>query len=129
MRIVTTPAQLQELMTSTTIYAVIVFLLALALAWLVAWLIPWQGGRDRSYLRRRVAFIIIGLVAVLGFWLYNDLVVADTVRNAGLRNMFRARNFLCLLITAGGYTVTGLILMFCFRVSKFGSILGSFKNK
>ena len=74
--------QLNQLISTTYVYAVVVFVAALALSFVVATLVPWQGGKDKSYVTRRVAFILIGIVSVLGFWLYNDLVVASDMRNA-----------------------------------------------
>ncbi|MCF0235546.1 MAG: hypothetical protein HUK09_02320 [Bacteroidaceae bacterium] len=120
--------QLNQLISTTYVYAVVVFVAALALSFVVATLVPWQGGKDKSYVTRRVAFILIGIVSVLGFWLYNDLVVASDIRNAGFVNMFKSCNLKCLGITAGGYVVVGLIVMACFRNSKFGSILGGLKK-
>ena len=120
--------QLNQLMSDTYIYAVIVFLVAIAIAFIVSALVPWQGGKDKSYITRRIGFIIIGIVAVLGFWLYNDQVVASHIRGAGFVNMFKDCNLKCIGITTGGYLVVSLILMFCFLHSKFGSILGRIKK-
>lgn len=121
--------QLDQLINDTYIYAVIVFVVAIAFAFIVSNLIAWQGGEDRSYIKRRIVYIIIGVVSVLGFWLYNDQVVVESIRGAGFQNMFKACNAKCLGITITGYLVVGVILMFCFRHSKFGSILGKEKNK
>ena len=120
--------QPNQLMSGTYIYAVIVFLVAIAIAFIVSALVPWQGGKDKSYITRRIAFIIIGIVAVLGFWLYNDQVVASHIRGAGFVNMFKDCNLKCILITTVGYLVVSLFLMFRFRHSKFGSILGRIKK-
>lgn len=120
--------QLNQLMNSTMIYAVIVFLLAILVAFIICSLIPWQGGHDKSYIKRRVVYIVIGILAVLGFWLYNDLVVLDTIKNAGFQNMFKACNLKCIGITFIGYILVGVIIMFSFRHSKFGSILGRAKK-
>lgn len=119
--------QLNQLMSDTYVYAVIVFLAAVATAFIVSALVPWQGGKDKSYITRRIAFILIGIAAVLGFWLYNDMVVTSSIRNAGFVNMFKECNLKCICITAIGYLATSLILMLCFRHSKFGSILGRAK--
>ena len=67
--------QLNQLMNSTMIYAVIVGLVAVLISLAVANMFPWEGGNDKSYVKRRIAFVVIGLVAILGFWLYNDLEV------------------------------------------------------
>ena len=126
--IVTTKVQLDQLMNDTMIYAVIVFIISLGLAFLISSLIPWEGGKDKSYIKRRVVFILIGIVSVLAFWLYNDLVVASNINSAGFKNMFKASNLKLIVITAGGYFIVGLIIMFAFRNSKFGSILGRIKK-
>ena len=71
---ITNLPQLQQLMNSAMIYAVIVGLVAVIISLAVANMFPWEGGYDKSYVKRRIAFVIIGLIAILGFWLYNDLV-------------------------------------------------------
>lgn len=125
---VTTLPQLNQLMNSTMIYAVVVGCIAVILAIIVANIFPWEGGNDRSYIKRRIAFIVIGIIAILGFWLYNDLVVVDNIRNAGFQNMFKACNLKCIFINLGVYLIASIILMLVFRHSKFGSILGKEKK-
>lgn len=120
---ITTLPQLQQLMNSTMIYAVIVGLVAVLVSLAVANMFPWEGGKDKSYVKRRIAFAIIGICAVLGFWLYNDQVVIETIRKPGFQNMFKACNLKCIFISLGVYIVISVILMFVFRHSKFGSIL------
>ena len=125
---ITNLPQLQQLMNSTMIYAVIVGLVAVIVSLAVANMFPWEGGNDKSYVKRRIAFVIIGLAAILGFWLYNDLVVVGNIKNAGFQNMFKACNLKCIFINSGVYLVASGILMFTFRHSKFGSILGKEKK-
>lgn len=125
---VTNLQQLNQLMNGTMVYAIVVAIVALVVALIVANLFPWEGGNDRSYVKRRISYIVIGVVAVLGFWLYNDLVVAETIRNVGFQSMFKACNVKCLFINLGIYVVVGVVLMFVFRRSKFGSILGKIKK-
>lgn len=125
---ITNLPQLQQLMNSTMIYAVIAGLVAVLISLAVANMFPWEGGNDKSYVKRRIAFVIIGLCAILGFWLYNDLVVVGNIKNAGFQNMFRACNLKCIFINSGVYLVASGILMFTFRHSKFGSILGKEKK-
>ena len=116
--------QLETLQNHTMIYAVIVFLAALLVAFIIANLIKYKGGQDKSYISRRIGFIVTGIVACVAFYLYNDLVVKGLIPNAGFKSMFVKTNITCLGIVAGGYTIVGLLLMFIFRNSKFGSILG-----
>ena len=127
MRITTLPA-LQSLQDETMVYAAIVGAVALGLSFLVASLVAYKGGDDRSYITRRIWYVIIGLVAAAGFYVYNDLVVKPDITNAGWQSMFSDTNLICIGINLGVYIAGGIILMFVFRHKKFGSILGKEKN-
>lgn|SRR5574344_140169 len=128
MRPITNIQQLNSLINETYVYAIIVILIALLISCIVANITPWQGGNDKSYVKRRIWFITIGIVAALGFWLYNDIYVSGFIRNAGLKNMFSTCNLKALGISIFGYYMIGLGLMFAFRHKKFGSILGKEKQ-
>ncbi len=121
--------QLNQLMNSTMIYAVVVGLVAFVVALIVAYMFPWEGGNDRSYIKRRIAFVVIGVCAVLGFWIYNDQVVADSIKNQGFLQMFKSCNLKCLVITSVIYLLISGILMCVFRNSKFASIIFKIKGK
>lgn len=126
---VTNISQLNQLMNSTMIYAVIVGLVAVLVALLLSNMFPWEGGNDRSYIKRRITFVVIAIIAVLGFWLYNDLITMAHIRNIGFQNMFKACNLKCIGINLGVYLLVSFLLMlFVFRHSKFGSILGKEKK-
>ena len=127
MRITTLPA-LQSLQDETMVYAAIVGAVALGLSFLVASLVAYRGGDDRSYITRRIWYVIIGFVAAAGFYVYNDLVVKPDITNAGWQSMFSDTNLICIGINLGVYIIGGVILMFVFRHKKFGSILGKEKN-
>ena len=128
MRPITNIQQLNSLMNETYVYAIIVLLIALLISLIVANIIPWQGGEDKSYVKRRTWFIVIGVVAALGLWLYNDLYVKEFIKNAGLKSMFSVCNLKALGISIFGYFLIGLVLMSIFRHTKFGSILGKEKQ-
>ena len=127
MRITTLPA-LQSLQSETMVYAVIVGAAALALSLLVASKIAYKGGNDNSYITRRIWYVCIGLVAAIGFYMYNDLVVKPDINNVGWQSMFSDTNLICLGINLVVYIIGGIILMFVFRHKKFGSILGKERN-
>ena len=58
--LIKTLPQLKGLMTNTYIFAVIAAVIAVLLAMLIANLIPYHGGEvDRSYIKRRIWFLII----------------------------------------------------------------------
>lgn len=127
MRITTLPA-LQSLQDETMVYAAIIGAIALGLSFLVASLIAYKGGDDRSYIARRIWYVIIGLAAAAGFYVYNDLAVKPNITNVGWQSMFSDTNFICIAINLGVYIIGGIFLMFVFRHKKFGSILGKEKN-
>ena len=130
MRQIDTLTQLHDLQNSTWIYAVVVCAIAILMVYLVSNMIAWQGGNDRSYIKRRVWWVIIGLVASIGFWVYNDLVNVPRIINIGFRHMYSQTNLFCLFLVLIGYFLISLLLMlFLFRKAKFGSILGKQRNK
>lgn len=128
MRNVQTLPQLQDLQTETFIYAAVVAIAIFLVAFLIANMIPYQGGNDRSYIKRRIGFIVCVVLGVLGFWLYNNLYVSSFIQQVAFRHQFATTNLICLAITIGGSVAVSLIVMFVFRHSKFGSILGKEKK-
>lgn len=130
MRQIATLSQLQDLQNSTWIYAIAVCFIAIAIAYLVSNMIAWQGGNDKSYVKRRVWWVIIGFVAGLGFWIYNDVVNVHRIVNVGFKHMYSQTNLLCLFAVLLGYFGISLLIMATlFRKAKFGSILGKQRNK
>lgn len=130
MRQIATLNQLQDLQSSTWIYAFAVCVIAIAIAYLVSNMIAWQGGNDKSYIKRRVLWVIIGFVAGLGFWIYNDVVNVHRIVNVGFKHMYSQTNLLCLFVVLLGYFGISLLIMATlFRKAKFGSILGKQRNK
>ena len=128
MRNIQTNAQLHELQNETFVYAAIVAVVIFCVAFLLANITPYQGGNDRSYITRRIWLIISVIVGSLGFWLYNDLYVMGFIKKTAFQNQFSDTNMQCLGITIVGSLVLSFIVMFVFRHSKFGSILGKEKN-
>ena len=130
MRQIATLNQLQDLQNSTWIYAIAVCFIAIAIAYLVSNMIAWQGGNDKSYVKRRVWWVIIGFVAGLGFWIYNDVVNVHRIVNVGFKHMYSQTNLLCLFVVLLVYFGISLLIMATlFRKAKFGSILGKQRNK
>ena len=130
MRQIATLSQLHDLQNSTWIYAIAVCFIAIAIAYLVSNMIAWQGGNDKSYIKRRVLWVIIGFVAGLGFWIYNDVVNVHRIVNVGFKHMYSQTNLLCLFVVLLGYFGISLLIMATlFRKAKFGSILGKQRNK
>ena len=128
MRNIQTIGQLHELQNETFVYAAIVAVAIFAIAFLLANITPYQGGDDRSYITRRIWLVISVALGSVGFWLYNELYVMDFIKKVAFQNQFSDTNMQCLGITIGGSIVISFIVMFVFRHSKFGSILGREKN-
>lgn len=128
MRNIQTIGQLHELQNETFVYAAIVATAIFAIAFLLANITPYQGGDDRSYITRRIWLVISVALGSVGFWLYNELYVMDFIKKVAFQNQFSDTNMQCLGITIGGAIAISLIVMFVFRHSKFGSILGREKN-
>ena len=120
--------QLDALVSETYMYAIIIALVALVIAFIISKMILYQGGKnERSHIKRRVWFIIIGLVAPISFFLYNSLIVSEKILKAPLAAKFSTANIIstsCILVV---YIILGIITMLIFRKSKWGSILGKSK--
>ncbi len=128
MRPIQTLNQLKELQNETYVYAIIVAILIFGVAFMISKITPYQGGNDRSYIKRRVWLFVCMVVGALGFWLYNDLYVLSYIKKVAFQNQFSTTNMICLAITLVGSAALSLVVMFCFRHTKFGSILGKEKN-
>lgn len=128
MRPIQTISQLKGLQSETYVYAVVVAILIFGVAFLISQMIPYQGGNDRSYIKRRIWWVVSMVVGSLGFWLYNDLYVMSFIKKVALKNQFSTTNMVCLAVTLLGSALLSLVIMFCFRHSKFGTILGKEKN-
>lgn len=127
-RYTTVPA-VQALQHETWMYAFIVAAIALAISIFVANLIAWQGGQDKSYQKRRLWFVLIGIISLVSFFLYNDLQVKPLISQQGWQAMFSETNIQSSIVGLFVYYVVGVVIMFIRRHSKFGSILGKEKEK
>ena len=54
--------------------------------------------------------------------------IVPKISNPGFQSMFEETNLYVLLASIGIYFVAGILLMFGFRNTKLGSILGKKKN-
>ncbi len=125
--IIRTLPQLQQTQSTTWIFGLIVTGIALAVAIGIAFLINWRSDR-KDFLIRRIWFILIGLIFPAGYWLYTLRVTLPKIPNPGFKNMLESTNLYVLLVSIGLYTLVGLLLMYSFRNTKLGSILGKKKN-
>lgn len=125
--IIRTLPQVEQAQADAWIYGLIATGIALAFAIAIAFIINWKSNR-RDYITRRIWFIIIGLIFPAAYWIYNDQLIAPQIKNPGFRNMFETTNLYVLIVGIILYFLIGIFLMFCFRTSKFGSILGKQKK-
>jgi hypothetical protein len=69
----------------------------------------------------------VGILALTGFFLYNNLYVSNFITKAPLQAKFSTANILATLAVLGVYAALGIVTMFIMRRSKWGSILGKSK--
>ena len=120
---VTTSKQLHALQTETWVWAAVVLLVALFVAWGISTLISWEGGKDRSYIKRRWACVIVWAVAWIGFFLYNDLYVMGSIQKTAYKTQFSHILWMALGALTLGYVVLLILLALVTPNSKLGSIL------
>ena len=120
---VTTSKQLHALQTETWLWTAVVVLVALLFAWLISSAISWKGGKDRSYIKRRRACGIVWAVAWIGFFLYNDLYVMDSIQKTAYKTQFSHTIWQTLGVLTVAYVGLVFLLAYLTPKSKFGSIL------
>lgn len=117
--------QVESLISETYMYAIIIAIAALLLAFIIANLINFEGGKnERSYIKRRIWFIVISALTPISFFLYNALIVSQKIVKPPLVAKFTNANIVSTLIILAIIVVVGIITMLIFRKSKWGSILG-----
>ena len=89
--VIRTLPQIQQAQADAWVYGAIVAILALAVAILISSLINWRSDR-KDYITRRIWFVVIGIVASLGYWLYNMQVIVPTIQNDGFQIMVKETN-------------------------------------
>lgn len=128
MRKIETLKQIQALIGETYMYAVIFALVALLLAFFIANLIKFGGKNSTDHIKRRVWYIIVGVLSPILFFLYNTLHVSNFITKAPLEAQFTTANILATLLILGAYLALGILSMLIMRRSKWGSILGKSKK-
>lgn len=113
---------LANLQNNTYLLAIIVAVIALLIAAVIANMIAYEGGlTPRDHIKRTWAYWLVGIVAAIGFFIYNYFVVAPQVSTA-FRPDFEQIIYIATLITFGVYVVAGLVLGLLLKNSKFGTI-------
>lgn len=116
-----TADEFESLQIRIGIIAVIFLLVALFVAWGISTLISWEGGKDRSYIKRRWVCGIVWAVAWIGFF----LVALSLSPEANSENETEYATFMHMC--TGGiallYPVLLFVLAWLTPNSKLGSIL------
>ncbi len=129
MRKIETLKQVQALIGETYMYAAIIAIVALVLAFIIANVIKFGGGRNATdHIKRRVWYIIIGIITPVAFFLYNAFYVDSFITKAPLKAQFSTANIVATLEVLGIYVAVGILTMLLMRSTKWGSILGKSKK-
>ncbi len=119
---------LVSLIQNTYFTALIFMAVAFVIAFIVASIIKWQGKPDNSYKKRRIWWIVIGIVVSVVFYLINAIHVASYINQASSAAKFGTANIIATLVCLAAYFVVSIITMLIFRSTKWGSILGPSKK-
>jgi hypothetical protein len=123
--VITNVPQLDSLIINTYIMAVVIVIIAILLSVVIIKLIPWEGGsNDKSYLKRRTSFVIIWVLSIVFFFIYNYFFELDKMTNVAFRSTFGYHIAIGCASILLLYGIVGFVIMKLFRKSKYGSMLG-----
>ncbi|MCQ2973874.1 MAG: hypothetical protein MJ211_03605 [Bacteroidales bacterium] len=119
--------QLEGLITNTYILSVVVALIFVGIAFLISSLIAYEGGKyPKDAKRRRIWFVLIGIVSAIAFFCYNFLYVGGKiVPTAMLQDKFFIHTAIASGVTLVTYFLVGFGLSKLFKRTKFGTIFPS----
>jgi preprotein translocase subunit SecG len=121
---ISTIQQLQAQVSTTYIMAIICAGVCILLSIGIASMIPYSpGARDRSFVKRRIWYIILGFVAAVAFFLTNYFVIVDRIKSPALEAKYINGLSISTGLLTGLYIVLGILIMVIFKKSKYGSIL------
>ncbi len=121
--------QLNALITETYIWSVIFSVVFIFFAILISGLIRWEGGGlDKSYIKRRISFLVLGFICSAGFYVYKYLSEIGRINNVAFQSKFTNGIAIAAGIIILIYFAISILLMKWFPKSKFGSILSKKDN-
>lgn len=118
---------LKSLISNTYVSAIIFALVAMCIAFIIANCIKWRGKPDTSYVKRRVWWIIIGVVVPFIFWCINAVYVSGFIKGSSRIGDFGKANVIATIVCLIFYLAISILSMFFLRSKKWGSILGPSK--
>lgn len=109
--------------------AVVVAMVVFILSYITAHAIPYEGGNDRSFVKRRIWWIIwtvMGAVGYLAFYIfrYSEFQNAKGRIDYSLEAKYVITYIVGTVIVVALSAIVSLVVMRLKRNSKFGSILG-----
>ncbi len=123
-----TPRQLDALVWQTYLAAVILAVVTLAIVFLIAQMIPYEGGSDPTDAKkRRLAYVIIGLLVPIGYYLYNLFATMQDVAPS-LQDQFGMTAIFSSAILLAIYLIVGFVTAKLMSSNKFATIFSTTKR-
>lgn len=119
---INTPEQLAILQQKTYIWAAVIIIAAWLLSLLIAQVTPYKPGRDTSYISRRIWSIVLCLVSVLGYLVYNFTVVMSDIKKIQLKDDFSTTIWICFGAMIVIYALAGWIVSMVFPRSRYATV-------
>ncbi len=119
---INTAKQLAILQQETYIWAAVIIIAAWLLSLLIAQVTPYKPGRDTSYISRRIWSIVLCLVSVLGYFIYNFTVVMPDIKKIQLKDNFSTTIWICFGAMIVIYALAGWIVSMVFPRSKYATV-------
>lgn len=119
---INTAKQLALLQQQTYIWAAVIIIAAWLISLLIAQVTPYKPGRDTSYISRRIWSIILCVVSVLGYLIYNFTVVMPDIKKIQLKDNYSTTVWICFVAMIVFYALAGWIVSVVFPRSKYATI-------
>jgi len=121
-RVPITSGNWQQLQLEVFVFGAIIAVVFLLIAWLISNSIAFEEGKDAKDARkRRVAFIILGVIAIILLFFINSFVVTENLKGAQEKRFVQV-NVIGIIIDALVYFVGGFITSKIFKNTKWGTI-------
>lgn len=121
---INTAKQLAILQQETYIWAAAIIIVAWLISLLIAQVIPYKPGRDTSYIYRRIWSIVLCVIPVLGYLIYNFTVVMPdiNIKKIQLKDDFSTTIWICFGAMIIFYALAGWIVSMVFPRSKYATV-------
>lgn len=121
-----TARNFDALQTEAFIFGAIIAIVFLLIMWLVSAMIPYEGGSNpQDAKKRRIAYVVIGIIAIIALFMINTFHVQNFITRSGLKSDFTRVNIIGIIIDALVYFVGGFALSKIFKNKSIGTIFPS----